>query len=213
MLSPYIYITVDNLSAIISSISKLLWPIVVIIAIFLFRSKFILLADKVIEGKVKIKIGNVEISGTPEEVGNKVKELVIGQNNNGDNLVNKKVLWVDDLPDNNVLLIEFLKERNIKVKTVLSTDNALDILSSEKFDAIISDVKRPEGNEAGPIMFQRIKEKYPDLDTKNYLFCGAYYANKYKNVKTLNSKFNINISLITNIGSELINKVISDLYE
>jgi PleD family two-component response regulator len=50
------------------------------------------------------------------------------------------ILWVDDNPKNNSFLVERLSKLGIQVTQVLSTAEAISLLSSMSFDRIISDM-------------------------------------------------------------------------
>lgn len=61
----------------------------------------------------------------------------------------KHVLWVDDKPGNNTYERKAFEEMGLSFTLALSTQEALDKLSKERFGAVISDLGRPEGPEAG----------------------------------------------------------------
>jgi len=59
------------------------------------------------------------------------------------------VLWVDDHPSNNVHERESLEALGVTFVLAASTDEALQKLKYQSFDAIISDMARPPDSEAG----------------------------------------------------------------
>ena len=61
----------------------------------------------------------------------------------------KHILWVDDKPNNDVYERQAFEAMGIKFTLALSTQQALDVLAKERFAAVISDLGRPEGEEAG----------------------------------------------------------------
>ncbi len=61
----------------------------------------------------------------------------------------KKILWVDDRPDNNAFERKAMEEYNIVFTLALSTKDALEKLGESHFDAIISDMGRPPDPRAG----------------------------------------------------------------
>ena len=75
-----------------------------------------------------------------------------------------RILWVDDRPENNALLIDSLKSRDAEVVEATSTDEALATLSSGRrgFDVVISDMGRDEPNgyrpDAGIDLVRRLRE-------------------------------------------------------
>jgi CheY-like chemotaxis protein len=59
------------------------------------------------------------------------------------------ILWVDDRPEQNALERQALATLGVKFSLARSTRDAEEILRSGQFDAIISDLGRPEGRRAG----------------------------------------------------------------
>ena len=57
------------------------------------------------------------------------------------------VLWVDDKPSNNGLLIKNLRDQGLRVTLVENTLTALDLLEKGSYDRIITDMGREEGGE------------------------------------------------------------------
>ena len=74
-----------------------------------------------------------------------------------------RVLWVDDLPDNNLRERAMLAKLQIEVVTAQSTDEALahiqaDALAGERFDLVLSDWSRPpEGAQAATHLIQTLR--------------------------------------------------------
>lgn len=68
------------------------------------------------------------------------------------------ILWVDDKPENNDMVCRALEELGAHVTTSTSTDDALTKLRRERYDVIISDIKRPEGRLAGFDMLEKLKD-------------------------------------------------------
>lgn len=59
------------------------------------------------------------------------------------------VLWVDDRPENNVYERQAFEAVGLTFSLALSTDEALSLLSRQKFTAVISDMGRKEGPREG----------------------------------------------------------------
>ena len=83
------------------------------------------------------------------------------------------ILWVDDNPKNNSFLVERLSKLGIQVTQVLSTAEAISLLSSMSFDRIISDMGRSEGSgynqSAGLDLIRWLREK--NIDTPLAFYC------------------------------------------
>jgi CheY-like chemotaxis protein len=69
----------------------------------------------------------------------------------------KKVLWVDDRPDNNIHERRAMAAYNIDFELAESTGEALAKLGKMKFDAIISDMGRPPDPEAGYTLLNALR--------------------------------------------------------
>jgi CheY-like chemotaxis protein len=68
-----------------------------------------------------------------------------------------KVLWVDDRPKNNVYERQALEALGVGFVLALSTDEALEKLTRQKFDAIISDMGRPPDPQAGYTLLDQLR--------------------------------------------------------
>lgn len=83
----------------------------------------------------------------------------------------KAILWVDDRPDNNFYEREALKRYGVDFALATSTDEALRILSTARFDAIISDMGRPPDNRAGYTLLQAVRAKGDN--TPYFIYAGS----------------------------------------
>jgi CheY-like chemotaxis protein len=83
----------------------------------------------------------------------------------------KQVLWVDDRPDNNFYEREALKRYGLEFRLATSTDEALRILSSAKFDVIISDMGRPPDPRAGYTLLEAVRSK--GNNTPYFIYTGS----------------------------------------
>jgi CheY-like chemotaxis protein len=69
----------------------------------------------------------------------------------------RKILWVDDRPDNNIFERKAMQSYNIKFELAESTGKALAKLKKTKFDAIISDMGRPPDMQAGYTLLDALR--------------------------------------------------------
>jgi CheY-like chemotaxis protein len=81
------------------------------------------------------------------------------------------ILWVDDNPDNNTYERSALSALGYKFELATSTKQALQILRSTKFDAIISDMGRREGPKEGYVLLEKIRET--DKVTPFFIYAGS----------------------------------------
>lgn len=69
------------------------------------------------------------------------------------------VLWVDDRPENNIYERRAFEAVGIRFTLALSTNEALDFLSRNKYAAIISDMGRREGNREGYVLLDAVRKQ------------------------------------------------------
>ncbi|MEY4517534.1 MAG: hypothetical protein RLZZ499_133, partial [Cyanobacteriota bacterium] len=73
-------------------------------------------------------------------------------------LMNKKILWVDDRPNNNFYPRRALEALGIQVTISTSTQDALEKLRQDNYDVVISDMGRPPDDRAGYILLDEIQK-------------------------------------------------------
>lgn len=67
------------------------------------------------------------------------------------------VLWVDDRPQNNINERQSLEALGVNFVLATSTDEALELVKQQHFDAIISDMKRPSDTLAGYTLLDKLR--------------------------------------------------------
>lgn len=67
------------------------------------------------------------------------------------------ILWVDDRPDNNIHERQALEAVGINFVLAVSTEEALEMLNQQQFDAIISDMGRPPDAQAGYTLLDKLR--------------------------------------------------------
>lgn len=94
----------------------------------------------------------------------------------------RTILWVDDNPKKNSLLIDYLNKLKIEVVTALTTDEAMARLKINKFDRIISDLSRIEDGinleSAGIDLVRKVKRIHPDIPV--VIYCSDPAAAEFK---------------------------------
>ena len=68
-----------------------------------------------------------------------------------------RILWVDDRPENNVYERQAFEAQGIEFSLALSTNEALELLKTNKFAAIISDMGRKEGAQEGYVLLDKLR--------------------------------------------------------
>ena len=155
------------------------WPLIA--AVVLWRV-FPLVKEIVKSRAFTVKVGNMEISvqettdqlrASLEDVQKKVEQLrahmghktapVSTNASAALAIAPRRVVWVDDRPENNALEIARLRDDRVEVIEVTSTEDALRILVDQRLDvrAVISDMVRREGNapnrKAGLELIQQLR--------------------------------------------------------
>jgi CheY-like chemotaxis protein len=70
----------------------------------------------------------------------------------------RQILWVDDRPENNINERQAFENVGIEFTLALSTNEALEHLSKQKFSAIISDMGRREGPREGYVLLDTLRQ-------------------------------------------------------
>jgi Response regulator containing CheY-like receiver, AAA-type ATPase, and DNA-binding domains len=83
----------------------------------------------------------------------------------------RRILWVDDRPDNNINERQAFEAMGISFTLARSTQEALTILSKERFAGIISDMGRKEGSKEGYVLLKNVRAT--DQQTPFFIYAGA----------------------------------------
>jgi CheY-like chemotaxis protein len=182
----------EGISTLINSIATIMWPLIVIVILIIFRKSVRALIDSARGRKFQVKIGDMELSmdelsqqqsimikdlqtrvnmlqrkldaqaTVPVETAKeepvkpmrepveekdtpKVESYVYENLDLDDDI--SSILWVDDKPTNNALLIDALQNLGITVSTAKDTQSALNHFRHGSFDCVISDSCRREGSQ------------------------------------------------------------------
>ncbi|MEZ4455302.1 MAG: BTAD domain-containing putative transcriptional regulator [Gemmatimonadales bacterium] len=78
-----------------------------------------------------------------------------------------RVLWVDDNPENNDVVISALRTRGVTVATAITTAEAIRLVGADRYDAVITDIGRYEEGEyvpgAGMDLLRRLRDLQPEV--------------------------------------------------
>lgn len=85
-----------------------------------------------------------------------------------------RILWVDDRPRNNQYERQAFERMGLKFTLALSTQEALDILATERFAAVISDMGRPEGPREGYVLLDAMRGRGDQ--TPFFIYAGSRSA-------------------------------------
>jgi CheY-like chemotaxis protein len=164
----------------IEVIPPLLWVLFALIVFFVLRRPFL---EKMLPRMASIGALGVEITFTEvERLLNKAAEItdegaesrptvtrmarkaVLRRLEHAANyLKDGRILWVDDLPNNNRYLTEVFRELGMRVDQATSTEEALTLLDRASYDLVISDVHRGADGQAGMKMLRKLRDRGVDL--------------------------------------------------
>ena len=156
---------INDIEPLFQFLSALTWPLLILFIILLFKSKIDNLIDSAKWRKFTIKVANFEITmedalKQQQQIIKDFQDKILRGKTKPENLTS--LLWVDDNPKNNAMLIQNFAEKGISIITASSTKEALLKMETGKFDAIITDMGRTESGErldtAGIDLSRKIRE-------------------------------------------------------
>jgi CheY-like chemotaxis protein len=83
----------------------------------------------------------------------------------------KRILWVDDNPENNTHIKRAFEAQGITVILARSTKEALTQIESASYSAIISDMGREEGPKEGYVLLETLRKS--KINTPFFIFAGS----------------------------------------
>ena len=187
----------DDVAKLISAIASLAWPLVLAVLLVKLFGPIRQLVESARARKFTLKVAGNEL--TMDEVSEQQRALVSDLQGKVAELEKRivapagaaplpaardalprptRVLWVDDNPRNNSLLAATLEERGAKVDIALSTDEGLARFKKQAYDVVLSDMGRPEGEQAGIDLTRKLKALSPA--TPVFIYCGAWAASHWR---------------------------------
>jgi CheY-like chemotaxis protein len=152
------------------SIKSLVWPfvflVIAIVALIMSQNKSTVKEMELSPKGIKISFYLLQAeerggpSGQPPTTPVNEKQILITASSSQTiSLVGKKILWVDDNPDNNVSERRALEALGLSFALAESTEQALRYLDTTSVDAVISDFKRKDDSQGGYTLLERLKER------------------------------------------------------
>lgn len=152
-----------DVSAILEAVSRLIWPILVAVVLWkLYPSVRMIIENrgftvKVGEMEITVQEASDQLRAQVEDLQKVVSDLRLQIQQRAEPAARpyvaappaekpiRRLLWVDDNPENNAYEIASLRDR-VEVRQATSTDDALRMLLSGRFDAdaVVSDMGRNE---------------------------------------------------------------------
>lgn len=68
-----------------------------------------------------------------------------------------RILWVDDYPKNNELIINLFQSKNIEFDIALTTEQGLELYKSRLYDLVITDMGRGDEQDAGLVLLRSLR--------------------------------------------------------
>ena len=208
----------ESLAKLISALSSLAWPTLFGILLYKFYQPLKSLIESARSRKFIIKVAGNEL--TMEEASEQQRVIVTDIQSKlaevekrlasmqaitlstepTNNIKNKLILWVDDIPKNNSYLVAALQEKGHTVDIALSTDEAVRKFTSRSYDIVISDMGRPEDGKAGISLAKKIRSLGSSVPF--YIFCGGWAS---KNLR--DEALSEGVTDITSSGTTLLSKL------
>lgn len=140
--------------------------------------------EKMIVGAVSLAAASAKDKAAPasfDEVGAAVKnaagKVLAGfqasesSSRDGRDDWHSHILWVDDRPENNVYERQAMEAMGLTFTLALSTEEALRLLETRQFAAIISDMGRKEGPQEGYKLLELLRAQ--DKSTPFFIYAGS----------------------------------------
>lgn len=201
----------------ITSIASLLWPLLVLLALLVFRRPLLRVVRSAEQREWTLEVGGqklsmnqlseqqnsmiadlqAQISVLHEEIAklSAIRPVTTGQElaepdpggqrppaSVEEASVPNSVLWVDDVPQNNALIVEQLQRNGVRVDLALSTRDGLAKLSHRRYGAMVSDMGRSEEgtyvSDAGLRLLRTVREADPALPF--LIYCSRKAARTYR---------------------------------
>jgi CheY-like chemotaxis protein len=105
------------------------------------------------------------------------KEIVLERaRRNINTLRNSRILWIDDVPENNRNEKKMFRKLRVSVEIAKSTDGALGKLKDDEYDVILSDMERDNDSTAGLTFLQKFRKI--DKTTPVIFYVGVFDPGK-----------------------------------
>ncbi|HEY5851123.1 MAG TPA: response regulator [Lysobacter sp.] len=178
----------EQTAKLISAVASLAWPVLIAVLVYSLFEPIKGLVESARSRKFTVRVAGNELSmeeaseqqrailsdlqaktaELQKQVGASALSMDIPATEVGRS--NPRILWVDDTPKNNSFLMAALQDRGATVDIAKTTDEAIQRVGNATYDAIISDMSRPEGERAGIDLARKLKAM--GVVAPIYIFCG-----------------------------------------
>ncbi len=208
-------------ATLISAFMPMIWPLLLLFVFMRLQRPISTLIESARGRKFTIKVGENEL--TMEEASEQQRTLLADLQAKVADLENRLappraatpttesaiesrslyLLWTDDRPKNNSFLVANLTDRGHRVDIALNTEDALSKLKRARYDAVISDMGRPESDKAGIDLTRRAKAM--GVIAPIYIYCGEWAARNWRDEALAAGATEITSSSTTLLGHLLEN--------
>lgn len=196
----------------ISAIAALLWPLLVFVVLLMFRKPLLRLLDSAKQREWTLELGGQRL--TMKQLSEQQVDLIVDLQEEVSALRQavraerpasrspvSSVLWVDDHPENNALLVHELQQADVRVDLALSTKEGRELFDRHRYGAIVSDMGRYENGaevpDAGVRLTQAIRAT--DADIPVLIYCPRRTAARYGD-----QAYSEGATMVTSSGSALL---------
>ncbi|MCW0212425.1 MAG: response regulator [Pseudonocardia sp.] len=170
-----------TVTALLQGIGAVLWPIVVLVVVLIFRKPIVGLLTQATSFAIKAP-GGFELSAVKTQAADALVEASATKNPGApithaeaydkasamaqtvqQAVRTPRILWVDDNPANNANERLAMQRLGMVVVTSTSTADALDRIGAEHYDVVISDMARGLQRRAGFTLFEKLRAAGRDL--------------------------------------------------
>jgi CheY-like chemotaxis protein len=187
----------------LSSVAALLWPLLVLAALLLFRRPLLRVVRSAEQREWTLEVGgqkltmkqlsdqqNVLIADLQKQVGALSQRLAEqtgpqpapSTEAQAEERAPNSVLWVDDFPENNAIVLDQLQRSGVRVDLAKSTREALGFLGQRHYGAVLSDMGRYEDgaqvSDAGLRLLRAVRDK--DSTTPFVIYCSTRAKLSYR---------------------------------
>jgi CheY-like chemotaxis protein len=179
--------TADFIDAIASLVGALAWPVTILVVVVVFRDRVRAILEELRKraksDDVTVKVGPFVFSALAKSAtqmgaatarraaaeakgDDEVSEAVaatasamasFASHTDAWSTTSPRILWVDDTPQNNIYERRAFEALGIDVLICTSTEQALNLVETQTFDVIISNMGRPSDNQAGYTLLDKLR--------------------------------------------------------
>ena len=117
------------------------------------------------EARNELSAAAAKTPGESEEIVSRLPAVMRRARRIAEVLAGAQLLWVDDVPLNNLAEIRAFRSLGVAVDVVTSTDGAMRVLTAypERYDLVLSDMRRGDRPEAGLELAAAVQARHPGL--------------------------------------------------